>query len=81
MSQNYVARASYDAEAYAMSDAIATGIWIQDFITELGYGKDVIPGNLHEDNMSLIHSIKRGETTSATQRHIRIRTMFSKKIC
>jgi hypothetical protein len=79
MSQNYVARASYDAEAYAMSDAIPTGIWVQDFMTELGYGNEVTPGTLLEDNMSLIHSIKRGETTSATQRHIRIRTMFTRQ--
>jgi hypothetical protein len=77
--QNYIARASYDAEAYAMSDAIPTGIWVQDFMTELGYGDEVTPGTLMEDNMSLIHSIKRGETSSASQRHIRIRTMFTRQ--
>ena len=75
----YVARASYDAEAYAMSDAIPTGIWVQDFISECGFAKEVNPGNLMEDNMSLIHSIKRGETTSSTQRHIRIRSMFTRQ--
>jgi len=79
MAQNYIARASYDAEAYAMSDAIPTGLWVQDFMTELGYGNEVNPGKLMEDNMSLIHSIKRGETTSATQRHIRIRSMFTRQ--
>lgn len=79
VAQNYIARASYDAEAYAMSDAIPTGIWIQDFMTELGYGDEVTPGTLMEDNMSLIHSIKRGETSSASQRHIRIRTMFTRQ--
>ena len=75
----YVARASYDAEAYAMSDVIPTGIWVQDFKSECGFAKDVNPGNLMESNMSLIHSIKRGETTSSTQRHIRIRSMFTRQ--
>ncbi len=75
--QNYVARASFDAEVYALSDGIPSGIWIQDFMTEVGYGTDVHPGIIYEDNMSVLHSIKKGETTSAQQRHIRIRTMFS----
>ena len=75
--QNYVARASFDAEIYALSDGVPSGIWLQDFMTEVGYGTDVNPGIIYEDNMSVLHSIKKGETTSAQQRHIRIRTMFS----
>jgi len=75
--QNVVARASFDSEIYALSDIIPTGIFLQDFMTEVGYGNEVNPGTVYEDNMSVIHSIKKGETTSAQQRHIRIRTKFS----
>jgi len=77
--QKHIARSSMEAEAYALSDAIPTAVWIQDFIKEAGYGNEVFPGDLFEDNMSLIHAIRKGDTSSDKTRHIRIRKLFTRQ--
>ena len=77
--QGSVARSSMEAECYSLSDMIPITVWIQDFMTEAGYAKHVNPGTLHEDNMSLIHAIRKGDISSDRTRHIRIRKLFTKE--
>jgi len=77
--QHSVARSSMEAECYSLSDMIPIAVWIQDFISEAGYAEYVNPGTLHEDNLSLIYAIKKGDISSDRTRHIRIRKLFTKE--
>jgi hypothetical protein len=76
--QGSVARSSMEAECYSLSDMIPIAVWIQDFMSEAGYSKYVNPGTIHEDNMSLIHAIRKGDISSDRTRHIRICKLFTK---
>jgi hypothetical protein len=69
---------SYEAEMYSLSDVIPPAVWIQDFLNDAGYGDDISDSTVYEDNMSVIHSIRSGETSSDRTRHIRIRKLFTK---
>jgi len=77
--QHSVARSSMEAECYSLSDIIPIAVWIQDFISEAGYAEYVNPGTLHEDNLSLIYAIRKGDISSDRTRHIRIRKLFTKE--
>jgi hypothetical protein len=75
--QKIVTKSSTEAELVALSDYASQAIWTRNFIVSQGY--DVGPVVLHQDNLSCMALMKRGEPASARSRHIGIRYSWVKE--
>lgn len=67
-------KSSTEAELVGISDALATIIWLREFLMEQGY--DVGPAVLYQDNQSTIALINNGHSSNERSRHINIKFFF-----
>ncbi len=68
-------KSSTEAELVAISDALATIIWMRDFLIEQGY--NIGPAILYQDNMSTISLVQNGSASNERSRHINIKFFFA----
>jgi hypothetical protein len=71
-----VAKSSTEAELYALAEFYSEVVGMRDFLMHQGYG--TVTANIFEDNMSTIHLVNNGRSTSPATRHIAVRYFFLK---
>lgn len=76
--QKLVARSSTEAELIGIHDGIVHGIWMKNFLTELGYEVNCV--DLLQDNKSTIILAEKGKSKSNRTKHIAVRYFYIKDL-
>lgn len=74
--QRLVSKSSTEAELIGLSDCATQAIWTRNFLEQQGY--NVGPATIYQDNMSTMHLVVNGRSTSERTRHIHVRYYFVK---
>ena len=69
-------KSSCESEFVALSDKISQVIWSREVLAWLTGQESPPPAKVYEDNMAVIHLVKRGRPASEKSRHIDIRRFF-----
>jgi hypothetical protein len=75
--QSIVAKSSMEAELIALSDSSNQPLHLKNFLEFQGHPQP--PAIMYQDNMSAMHLIEKGKSTSEKTRHINIRYFWIKE--